>query len=62
MKVDGRRTSGNVEDRRGMSPGLVAVGGGIGTIVIVLVVLLLGGGILHSFSTIWMKAVLEQNK
>ena len=44
MKVDDRRTSDNVEDRRGMSTrGKVAVGGGIGTIVIALVVLLLGG-------------------
>ncbi|HPI68352.1 MAG TPA: neutral zinc metallopeptidase [Bacteroidales bacterium] len=43
MKVEGRRTSGNVEDRRGMSTGKMAVGGGIGTVVIVLIVLLLGG-------------------
>jgi hypothetical protein len=44
MKVEGRRTSDNIEDRRGMSTGgKVAVGGGIGTIVIALVVLLLGG-------------------
>jgi predicted metalloprotease len=43
MKVEGRRTSDNVEDRRGMSTGKMAIGGGIGTIVIVLVVWLLGG-------------------
>jgi uncharacterized protein len=44
MKTEGRRTSDNVEDRRGMSSGgKVAIGGGIGTIVIALVVLLLGG-------------------
>lgn len=43
MKWQGRRGSGNIEDRRGMSTGRMAVGGGIGTIVIVLVVLLLGG-------------------
>jgi len=43
MKTEGRRTSGNIEDRRGMSGGQMAVGGGIGTIVIVLLVLLLGG-------------------
>jgi predicted metalloprotease len=44
MKIEGRRTSDNVEDRRGMSSGgRVAVGGGIGAIVIALVVLLLGG-------------------
>jgi predicted metalloprotease len=43
MKIEGRRTSDNVEDRRGMSRGKMAVGGGIGTIVIVLIVMLLGG-------------------
>ena len=42
MRWKGRKQSSNVEDRRGLSPkGMV--GGGIGTIVIVLVVLLLGG-------------------
>jgi predicted metalloprotease len=43
MKWQGRQGSGNVEDRRGMSTGKMAMGGGIGTIVIVLIVLLLGG-------------------
>ncbi len=44
MKVEGRRTSNNVEDRRGMSTrGKMAVGGGLGTVVIALIVLLLGG-------------------
>jgi Putative neutral zinc metallopeptidase len=43
MKLEGRRTSGNIEDRRGMNSRKMAVGGGIGTIIIVLVVLLLGG-------------------
>lgn len=42
MRWQGRRESSNVEDRRGLSPkGMI--GGGIGTIVIVLVVMLLGG-------------------
>ena len=42
MRWKGRKESSNVEDRRGISPrGMV--GGGIGTIAIVLVVLLLGG-------------------
>lgn len=42
MRWKGRKESTNVEDRRGISPrGMV--GGGIGTIAIVLVVLLLGG-------------------
>jgi uncharacterized protein len=35
------RQSGNIEDRRGMSPG-IAVGGGLGTIVLVLVALFFG--------------------
>jgi predicted metalloprotease len=43
MKWQGRQGSDNVEDRRGMSGGKMAIGGGIGTIVIVLLVLLLGG-------------------
>ena len=43
MKWQGRQGSGNIEDRRGMSGGKIAMGGGIGTIVIVLIVLLLGG-------------------
>ena len=44
MRWKGRRESSNVEDRRGISPrGKGIVGGGIGTIAIVLVVLLLGG-------------------
>jgi predicted metalloprotease len=44
MRIEGRRTSDNVEDRRGMgSGGKMAIGGGIGTIVIALIVLLLGG-------------------
>ncbi|MCU0343234.1 MAG: zinc metallopeptidase [Ignavibacterium sp.] len=44
MRWKGRKESSNVEDRRGMSPGGKGmVGGGIGTIAIVLIVLLLGG-------------------
>mgnify|MGYP002682825277 CR=1 FL=1 len=43
MKVDGRRTSDNIEDRRGISTGKMIVGGGIGTVVIALIVLFLGG-------------------
>ncbi len=42
MRWQGRRESSNVEDRRGMSPKGI-VGGGIGTIAIVLIVMLLGG-------------------
>lgn len=43
MKWQGREGSGNIEDRRGMSKGKIAIGGGIGTIVVALIVLLLGG-------------------
>lgn len=43
MKWQGRQGSDNVEDRRGMSRGKMAVGGGIGTVIIVIIVLLLGG-------------------
>jgi uncharacterized protein len=38
----GRRESENIEDRRGMSRGGLAVGGGLGTVVVVLIALLLG--------------------
>lgn len=43
MKWQGRQGSGNIEDRRGMSGGQMAIGGGIGGIVILLIVMLLGG-------------------
>jgi hypothetical protein len=44
MRYKGRRQSSNVEDRRGMSTGRkVGVGGGIVTVIIALVVMLLGG-------------------
>lgn len=42
MLWKGRRESENVEDRRGISRGGLAVGGGLGTVVIVLVAMLLG--------------------
>jgi predicted metalloprotease len=43
MKWKGREGSGNIDDRRGMGTGRMIAGGGIGTIVIALIVLLLGG-------------------
>ncbi len=43
MRWQGRQGSGNIEDRRGMSTGRKVIGGGIGTIVIAIIVLLLGG-------------------
>ncbi|MDF1559147.1 MAG: zinc metallopeptidase [Bacteroidales bacterium] len=43
MKWQGRRGSNNIEDRRGLSTGTKVMGGGIGTLVIILLVMLLGG-------------------
>jgi len=42
MRWRGERESGNVEDRRGFGGGRVAIGGGIGTLIIVIIALLLG--------------------
>lgn len=43
MRWRGERESGNVEDRRGMSGGgRVAVGGGVGTLIIIIIAVLLG--------------------
>lgn len=43
MQWEGQRESENVEDQRTITPGRVAIGGGIGTIVIAVLVYLLGG-------------------
>ncbi len=43
MRWKGRRQSVNVEDRRGISRGRVALGGGLGTLAIALIVMFLGG-------------------
>jgi predicted metalloprotease len=42
MRLGGQRESGNVEDRRGIGGGGLAVGGGLGTIVVVVLALLFG--------------------
>lgn len=44
MKLNGRRESNNVEDRRGMSGGAKAGVGGIGAIVLVVLITLVQGG------------------
>ncbi len=44
MKLDGRRESSNVEDRRGMGGKTKAGIGGIGGIIIALIIAFLGGG------------------
>ncbi len=43
MRWQGRRQSGNVEDRRGSGGKRLAVGGGLGTVVLVIITLLFGG-------------------
>ncbi|RYJ45133.1 neutral zinc metallopeptidase [Flavobacterium beibuense] len=43
MKWKGRRESGNVEDRRGMSSGKIAAGGGVIAIIVVLLNMFMGG-------------------
>ncbi len=51
--MDGRRTSGNVDDRRGIKGGGKLVGGGIvGIIAVVIMTLLSGGGIGDIFSNL----------
>jgi len=42
MRWRGERQSSNIEDRRGLSAGRVAVGGGLGTVVIMVLALLFG--------------------
>ena len=42
MRWRGERQSENIEDRRGMSRGGIAIGGGLGSIVIIIIALLLG--------------------
>jgi predicted metalloprotease len=43
MQWEGQRESENVEDQRTITPGRVAIGGGVGTILIALLVYFLGG-------------------
>ncbi len=43
MRWKGRRTSDNVEDRRGLTGRQAAVGGGLGAIALAVIVMLLGG-------------------
>ena len=44
MKLDGRRTSSNVSDRRGVSGKTLGVGGGIVGVIVAAVITLLSGG------------------
>jgi len=43
MRWQGRRKSENVEDRRGMPGKRIAVGGGLGAVVVAVIIMLLGG-------------------
>jgi predicted metalloprotease len=43
MRIEGREESENVEDRRGVSPGGIAITGGAGTLILMLIIWLLGG-------------------
>lgn len=43
MRLDGRRKSNNVEDRRGISGGTIAKGG-IGAVIVTAIIILLSGG------------------
>jgi uncharacterized protein len=60
MRWIGRQRSGNVQDRRGMGGGL-AVGGGIGGIIIVVLALLMGQNPLDYINTSNPKAYQETN-
>jgi predicted metalloprotease len=42
MRWRGERQSSNIEDRRGLSGGKVAVGGGLGTLLVIIIALLFG--------------------
>lgn len=44
MRLNGRRNSSNISDRRGVSGKTIGIGGGIAGVVIVAIVTLLGGG------------------
>ena len=42
MRWRGERQSSNIEDRRGMSGGKIAVGGGLGTVLVLIIALIFG--------------------
>lgn len=44
MRLDGRRSSGNIQDRRGVSGKTIGIGGGIVGVIIAAVITFLSGG------------------
>ena len=42
MRWRGERQSSNIEDRRGLSGGKIAVGGGLGTVLLLIIALIFG--------------------
>ena len=62
MRMDGRRRSGNIEDRRGLSSGgKLGIGGGIvGVIIVAAITLFSGGGIGDVLSNIMGSGALQQ--
>lgn len=51
MRWKGQRQSSNIEDRRGLTPGGMVAGGGVGVLLIAVVVMLLGGDPTQLLST-----------
>jgi len=63
MKLDGRRKSTNVEDRRGRSAGKVVGGGiGIGAIIFLIIQLLAGGDVSDSLGQLAQQAQAPQQQ
>jgi len=60
MLWQGRRQSSNIEDRRGVSGRGIAVGGGLGTLVVAAIIYLLGGNPSQVLNTDPNSAVTEQ--
>lgn len=60
MKLTGRRTSGNVEDRRGMSGGAKGAMGVGGIVIVALIVLLKGGSLSDVFNAVTQESNVAQ--
>jgi len=60
MRWFGRESSGNVEDRRGFGGGTLAIGGGIGTVIMVVISMLFGVNPLQYLSNVTNKQQEQQ--